>query len=101
MNINSLNLLSSASNQAGLNKGGNVSKQTAVDSFQKVFNDAFSKVNNLQKEADEAMVKFAAGEIDIHDVMIQVEKASVALQLTLEIRNKVVEAYQEISRMQV
>jgi len=99
--INSLNSLIGASNQIGLSKKDDVSGKTAIDSFEKVLSDAFSKVNDTQKEADEAMEKFAAGEIDIHDVMIQVEKANVALQLTLQVRNKVVEAYQEITRMQI
>ena len=39
--------------------------------------------------------------VEIHDVMIGMEKAGVALQLTLAVRNKVLEAYQEVSRMQV
>lgn len=59
-------------------------------------------VNDLQMKADTAMEKLASGQdVDIHDVMLATEKASVALQLTTEIRNKLVDAYQEVMRMQV
>jgi len=44
----------------------------------------------------------ALGEnVELHDVMIASQKASITLQATMEVRNKVVEAYQEIMRMQV
>ena len=69
-------------------------------------NDRFSKVlqevNQLQLDSGEAANKFVSGEIkDVHDVMIAAEKASVSLELTLEVRNKLVEAYREIMRIQM
>lgn len=73
----------------------------ALDSFSGILNETIEKVNDLQKGASTAVEKFAAGELDIHEVMIEVEKASVALQLTIQLRNKVMEAYQEVMRMQV
>lgn len=54
--------------------------------------------NDAQGLANEAAM---GGDVDLHDVTIAAEKASVALQLTVQVRNKVVEAYQEIMRMQV
>ncbi len=58
--------------------------------------------NALQKQAEKAAVSFAVGEIDnIHEVMIAQEKATVALQYTVQIRDKVLEAYNEIMRMQI
>lgn len=46
--------------------------------------------------------RLAVGEVtDIHQVMIAAEKANIALQLTISIRNQVIEAYQEIGRMQI
>ena len=39
--------------------------------------------------------------VDLHQVMIAAEQAGLALQLTVQVRNKIIEAYQEISRMQV
>lgn len=66
--------------------------------LEKVLND----VNQLQLESGEMADKFVRGEIeDVHDVMIAAEKASVSLELTLEVRNKLVEAYREIMRIQM
>jgi flagellar hook-basal body complex protein FliE len=76
--------------------------QDFVESFQKMLGDSLNKVNTLQSNADEMLKKLAAGEVkDIHDVMIAVEKAGIAFQLTMQIRNRVIEAYQEIMRMQI
>ncbi|REJ36411.1 MAG: flagellar hook-basal body complex protein FliE [Bacillota bacterium] len=61
-----------------------------------------AQVNALQSAADEAIWRLAAGQADnLHEVMIAVERASIALELTIAIRNKLVEAYHEIMRMQV
>lgn len=71
-------------------------------SFGDFLKNALSEVNNLQKASDTANIQLAAGDnIDLHTVMIAGEKANLALQLTVQVRNKVVEAYQEIMRMQV
>jgi len=48
-----------------------------------------------------ALSKLLTGEIEFHDAMITVEKANLALQLTMAIRTKLIEAYQDIMRMQV
>ncbi len=70
--------------------------------FSSLLKDALNKVNSLQLQSDEYKQLLATGDVDnLHDVTIAAEKASIALQLTLAIRNKVVEAYQEIMRMQV
>jgi flagellar hook-basal body complex protein FliE len=70
--------------------------------FSSLLKDALNKVNALQLQSDEYKQLLATGDVDnLHDVNIAAEKASIALQLTLAIRNKVVEAYQEIMRMQV
>lgn len=64
--------------------------------------DSLNKVNEAQVQSDVATEKLANGEkIDLHEVMIASQKASITLQTTLEIRNKVIEAYQEVMRMQV
>lgn len=59
-------------------------------------------VSALQKNA-QGLANEAAlgGDVDLHDVTIAAEKASVAMQLTIQLRNKVVDAYQEVMRMQV
>lgn len=68
--------------------------------FSQMLNDAIHKVNEAQVQSDIATEKLINGQAEnLHDVMIAAEKAAVTLQVTLEIRNKVIEAYQEIMRM--
>ncbi|MCE5284793.1 MAG: flagellar hook-basal body complex protein FliE [Pelosinus sp.] len=70
--------------------------------FGQFLSDAVKDVNSLQKSAETASVDLAAGKIqDIAQVAIAQSKADVALQLTLQVRNKVVDAYQEIMRISV
>lgn len=61
------------------------------------------EVNETQNKAGELQTDLMTGRkpVEIHDVMIGMERAGLALQLTLAVRNKVMEAYQEVSRMQV
>lgn len=71
-------------------------------SFLSYLNDALKEVNSLQKQAAQGAQKLALGDQDyLHNTMLAYEKASLALQLTIEIRNKLVEAYQEIMRIQL
>lgn len=71
-------------------------------SFSQVLEQFVTDVNTLQNKASESIEKLATGEItDVHQVMIAVEEAGTAMEFMLEIRNKIVEAYQEIMRMPV
>ncbi|RSK27024.1 flagellar hook-basal body complex protein FliE [Bacillus sp. HMF5848] len=83
----------------------NVQQPTVSEStkqFSTFLKDAISSVNNAQIKSDTLTTKMALGEnVDLHNVMIESQKASVSLQATLEIRNKVIEAYQEVMRMQI
>lgn len=78
---------------------------TAADSikgFGDFLNEALAKVEDAQKDAATAARRLAVGDIrDVSEVMIASEKASLALQLTVQVRNKVLEAYQEMMRMPV
>lgn len=75
---------------------------TGGQEFAAFFQKALGEVNKLQFEADEASKKLATGKVeDIAPVVIAAEKASIALQLTVQVRNKVIDAYSEIMRMQV
>ena len=69
--------------------------------FQDYLKDALAEVNQLQQQGDVAFAKLLTGEIEFHEAMIMAEKANLALQLTMAIRTKLIEAYQEIMRMQV
>jgi flagellar hook-basal body complex protein FliE len=65
-------------------------------------NQALNSVDDLQKQAQAASFKVAIDDADyLHNVMIAYEKANLALQLTIEVRNKIVEAYQDIMRIQM
>lgn len=71
-------------------------------SFIEYLNDALQNVDKLQVEASAGGQKLALGDEEyLHNTVLAYEKASLALQLTLEIRNRIVEAYQEIMRIQM
>ena len=81
-----------------------IEKQTepAGGSFGETIKNALSDVNELQTEADQMANMLATGDaVEIHQAMIAMQKATTALQFTVQVRNKVIEAYQEIMRMQV
>jgi len=70
--------------------------------FEETLKKFINDVDQAQKFAGESVEKLLTGEIkDIHDVMIAVEKAGTSFELMMEIRNKMIEAYREIMRMQV
>lgn len=70
--------------------------------FAEILKEAFDKVNQVQKNAEQMASDFALGKIsNIHEVIIEAEKATIALRLTTEVRNRIVEAYREIMRMQL
>jgi len=78
------------------------SEQSSGASFADTLQDAVGKVNELQQEANVKMEKLATGETtDIADVKITAEKADIALRLLTSVRNKMIDAYHEIMKMQV
>ena len=67
--------------------------------FGEMLKRAVDQVNDLQIDANSKVFKLAVGEIeDIHEVTVAMEKASLAMALTMEIRDRVVEAYQQLMR---
>jgi len=90
--------LSPADNKVGLNQAG----EEAGPSFADTLAKSIEEVNHLQKEADQAIEKLASGESqNVHGAMLAVNKADTAFRMTMQVRNKIVEAYQEVMRMQV
>lgn len=78
------------------------SSATEKVSFKDLLEKSLGEINDLQSVAEEQIRKFATGEVtDVRDVMVAVEEANLAFQFTLQMRNKIVEAYQELSRIQV
>jgi flagellar hook-basal body complex protein FliE len=72
------------------------------DGFKSVFEKAIAGVENLQQTADQGIERFLAGEgEELHTVVMATQKAELAFELFLQVRNKVVSAYQEVMRMQI
>ncbi|WP_083270772.1 flagellar hook-basal body complex protein FliE [Bacillus marinisedimentorum] len=84
------------------NPSANKTAAKSIQSFSDALKNSINDVNSIQKESDVATTRLANGQIDdLHQVMITAKKASISLQTTVEIRNKAIEAYQEIMRMQI
>lgn len=99
--INSISLMSPTQVTEATNSQP-INSSQAQQQFADTLKDAIAKVNDQQIQSDVATNKLINGEnIELHEVMIASQKASVTLNTTIEIRNKVVEAYQEIMRMSV
>jgi flagellar hook-basal body complex protein FliE len=74
----------------------------AGSDFSTTLAQAVQTLDGIQRAAGDQVTRLATGEaIDIHDVMIAQEWAGLSLSLALQVRNKLVESYQEVMRMQV
>jgi flagellar hook-basal body complex protein FliE len=88
--------------QVGKTDGGAAPGKTGGASFGDVLKDSLSQVNQLQHEADKAITELATGgQTTLHDTMLALQKADLSFRLMMQVRNKIVEAYQEVVRMQV
>ena len=71
-------------------------------SFKSVFNDALNNYKEAEKQVDEDIYKLSIGESDdVHNLMINTQKAEMSLDLFLQLRNKALDAYNEIMRLSV
>ncbi len=71
-------------------------------SFGETLRDAITTVNDAQKQSDLAVQKLITGENqDLHATLIAVQKADLSFQMMMQVRNKIIQAYQEIMRTQV
>ncbi len=69
-------------------------------SFTDMLNDSIQEISKLQEDANLQVEKLARGEIkDVHQVMIAAQEANLTFSMMMQIRNKIVEAYKEISKM--
>jgi flagellar hook-basal body complex protein FliE len=89
-------------NGAGAVDGSSAGTQAPGDSFLNSLSDAFGQLNGQLNAADASMTDFAAGgSADLHTVMLQMEEASVSLKAAVDVRDKLLGAYQEIMRTQL
>jgi len=94
-----INKVSGFSGKLELNKAKDKSDNSIFGDYLK---GALDNVNKLQLDSENMSKQLATGQINnLHEVTIAGEKANIALQLTLGIRNKVIDAYKEIMRMQI
>ncbi len=87
-----------------LGKASQIGSTNPTDgkSFKDVLLDSLGEVNRLQQEAADGVQKLATGQTeDIANVFSAVRKADVAFSMLMEMRNKMVEAYQELQQMRV
>ena len=81
-------------------KSAPVADESGKTSFEELVSSSMKQVNALQLEADEMIHKLALGDVDdISEVVLASSRAEVALKMFMELRNKFVDAYQQLSRM--
>ncbi len=69
----------------------------SIERFQEMLENSLKEVNELQLDSNKAVRSLAAGKHEnIHETMIAMEKASVSFQMMMQIRNRIIDAYQEI-----
>lgn len=96
-----MNNVSSITSINGMNKidSKKVTKNDAE--FNSLFNGLINKANEADINDKQQNIRLMTGEIDnLHDVLISAEEADLALRLTIQIRNKVIDAYNEVMRLQ-
>lgn len=100
---NILQQLQAASALASGAKKTSASDEIVGVDFSEKLKAAVDQVNNAHQVADKLSAQFVSGEsnVDLHEVMISLQKANVSFQSMIQVRNKLVTAYQEIMNMQV
>lgn len=83
-------------------RGGSELQSQGDKSFADVLGRSVEKVNEMQAEANTAISELIAGRTkNIHETMLTIERADTSLKLMMQVRNKILDAYREIMRMQV
>lgn len=104
MDISNINAIST-DNMGSFFNNTSLTKTEESNSFSDVLSAAMgsvSETNSLQNAAEQAEVQFALGESDnTHDLLIAEAKASVALQYTVAVRDKIIDAYKELMQMSI
>jgi len=87
-----------APHAGAVEKGG---KSVGPGSFAESLGNALQKVDDMQVDADQQAEKVALGGGNLHEMSLALEKADVSMRLAMKVRNKMIDAYQEIMRMSV
>lgn len=100
--IAALGALDGAQATGALATPAGLSGATQPKGFTEVFEHQLGKVNQDLAAAETSLQKLAAGEsVELHDVMISLETARISVQTMIQVRNRLVDAYQEVMRMQI
>lgn len=85
----------------GLNSNNKI-EQNDDKSFQNMLNDAITDVNNQQVKGYNSMQEIASGKVtNLQEAVQRIEEAELSMKLALEVKNKAINAYKEIMRMQI
>ena len=99
--VTALSRIASDGSSAIAHIGGGGENVKAATPFSDLLTDAIGDVDHLQSEAQAAVTGLMTGSgVDVHTAMIASEKASMAFELALSVRNKAVQAYQQVMSMQ-
>ncbi len=97
MNINNINQLNNLNNKTNTNNTNNIGNE-----FSSLLKNSINDLNKNQENAEAAMTDIATGEVkDLHQAAIAISKAETSMKFMLEVRNKAINAYKEISRTQI
>lgn len=88
--------------KSGIEVSDTKSSGASEKTFANMLENSIEKVNELQVHADKAIKELVAGRTkNVHETMLAVERADLSLKLMMQVRNKIIDAYREIMRMQV
>ncbi|KTD73506.1 flagellar hook-basal body complex protein [Legionella tucsonensis] len=101
--INTVNLLNQIKTMSAKAEGSVIETEANQSPFGTVFQQALNQVNELNQSADALKARFEMGDpnVSLGEVMIAAQKTNLGLEATVRVRNKVVQAYQEIMNMPV
>jgi len=85
----------------GSGAGGKRVSHDPISDFKEILNKSVREANSLFAQADQATQAMTFGQKDVHQAMIALEQANLTFQLMIQVRNKMIAAYQEIMAMQV
>ncbi|WP_304544698.1 flagellar hook-basal body complex protein FliE [Sulfurimonas microaerophilic] len=99
---NNVNSLANISTADLLNNNAKAAPSNASDEFAKQLKSAINETNEIQQDKEQAIADLATGQVkDLHQAAMAIGKAETSMKLMLEIRNKALNAYKEISRTQL
>jgi flagellar hook-basal body complex protein FliE len=94
MQVNPSNMLGMIEPQSA-----GTSSAEATSQKKNIFQEILAEVNGQQHQGDSQVRQLLLGETDVHEAMLALEKADLSLRLLVKVRNKLVQAYEELSRM--